>query len=87
MLALMMTYARSLPVMVTIKKKRMYTMNQQEYELIASTIAITYRAKHYSPVQQRGIKALALDLAYRLQIYPSFDRAKFIKACNIEGLK
>jgi len=64
-------------------------MTRKDYELIAETIAIAYKANahswHADPTErQDAVRGLAIALAVNFQDEnPRFDIRKFYKACGI----
>lgn len=64
-------------------------MTRKDYELIAETIAIAYKANRHSwhadPTErQDAVRGLAIALAVNFQDEnPRFDILKFYKACGI----
>jgi hypothetical protein len=58
-------------------------MNQKEYDLIAATVYDQLYNANWNEERKTGIKIFVDALADRLEIYASFDRKKFLKACGL----
>jgi len=63
------------------------TMQRRHFELIAKMIAsLDASAPYYGPLSPLGVRKVAYEFARTLAATnPNFNRARFLKACGVEG--